>query len=44
MLVICAEFKFSLIVDYADLDQDSVWTTSSCCVVTTSIKKIVFSS
>jgi hypothetical protein len=43
MLVICAELKFSLIGDYAELDQDSVWATSSCCVVKTDIKKIVFS-
>jgi len=42
--VICAELKFSLIVDYTELDQDNVWATSSCCVLTTDIKKMFFSS
>ena len=42
MLLICAELKFSLIVDYTELGQDNVWATSSCCVVKTNIKKMVF--
>jgi hypothetical protein len=44
MLAICAELKFSLIVDYVELDQDSVWAKSPCCVGKTDIKEVVFSS
>ena len=40
--MICAEWKFSLIVGYAELDQENIWASSSCCVVTTDIKKIFF--